>query len=55
MFASRFKFNNFMNIQNFYKNSRRHYIQETIYLHNNLKSFFDISIGNKISGRMGVY
>lgn len=48
MFASRFRFQ----YPSFYKSARRFYLQNTIYSYDNKKAFFDISIKNKIQGRI---
>jgi peptidylprolyl isomerase len=46
MFSSRFR------LQNFYNTSRKHFQQKPLYIRDNVKSFFDISIANKIRGRI---
>jgi len=48
MFSSRLRLQSFF----FYKNPLKLYQQETLYVRDNLKSFFDVSISNKIQGRI---
>jgi len=49
MFSSRYRLQSLINI---YKNPRKLYQQNPIFVRGNLKSFFDISIANKIQGRI---
>jgi peptidylprolyl isomerase len=40
------------NLPVFYKTSKKHVLQEFVYIRENFKSFFDISIDDKIKGRI---